>query len=239
MPGMCRSVSSIEKRPLRHRARACTPSPAPSIWSSGVGASVGLEAGYTQLASGIASWIGQAFRLRRGDLRVLVGCGAAGAIAGAFGAPLAGAFYAFELVIASYSVAYLAPVGVAALTGYLVASAFGQPLLGIGGLYVSHVRPIDLATSMLVGVLAAGVGITLMRSVALCETLLREVTGERVSDIIIDQAGQHACDLIVMGTHGRRGLQRLTLGSQAEAVARASPVPVLLVRLQPAAAAGG
>jgi nucleotide-binding universal stress UspA family protein len=72
-----------------------------------------------------------------------------------------------------------------------------------------------------------------------CETLLREVTGERVSDIIIDQAGQHACDLIIMGTHGRRGLQRLTLGSQAEAVARASPVPVLLVRLQPAAAAGG
>jgi CIC family chloride channel protein len=146
-----------------------------TIWSSGVGASVGLEAGYTQLASGIASWIGQAFRLRRRDLRVLVGCGAAGAIAGAFGAPLAGAFYAFELVIASYSVAYLAPVGVAALTGYLVASAFGQPLLGIGGLYVSHVRPIDLATSMLVGVLAAGVGITLMRSVALCETLLNRV----------------------------------------------------------------
>lgn len=70
-----------------------------------------------------------------------------------------------------------------------------------------------------------------------CETLLREVTGERVSDIIVDQAGQHACDLIVMGTHGRRGLQRLTLGSQAEAVARASPVPVLLVRLEPPAAA--
>jgi nucleotide-binding universal stress UspA family protein len=71
-----------------------------------------------------------------------------------------------------------------------------------------------------------------------CETLLREVTGERVSDIIIDQAGQHACDLIIMGTHGRRGLQRLTLGSQAEAVARASPVPVMLVRLEPAAATG-
>ena len=68
-----------------------------------------------------------------------------------------------------------------------------------------------------------------------CETLLREVTGERVSDIIVDQAGQHACDLIVMGTHGRRGLQRLTLGSQAEAVARASTVPVLLVRLEPPA----
>jgi nucleotide-binding universal stress UspA family protein len=69
-----------------------------------------------------------------------------------------------------------------------------------------------------------------------CETQVREVTGERVSDIIIDQAGQQGCDLIVMGTHGRRGLQRLTLGSQAEAVARASPVPVLLVRLEPVTA---
>jgi len=66
-----------------------------------------------------------------------------------------------------------------------------------------------------------------------CETLLREVTGERVSDIIVDQAAQHACDLIVIGTHGRRGLRRLTLGSQAEAVARASPAPVMLVRLEP------
>jgi chloride channel protein, CIC family len=146
-----------------------------TVWSSGVGASVGLEAGYTQLASGVASWIGQAFRLRRRDLRVLVGCAAAGAIAGAFGAPLAGAFYAFELVIASYSVANLAPVGVGALVGYLVATAFGQTPLGIGSLYVSHVRGFDLATSILVGVLAAGVGITLMRGVALCESLLNWV----------------------------------------------------------------
>ena len=63
-----------------------------TVWSSGVGASVGLEAGYTQLGSGVASWIGRAFRLRRRDLRTLVGCGSAGAIAGAFGAPIAGAF---------------------------------------------------------------------------------------------------------------------------------------------------
>jgi len=64
-----------------------------------------------------------------------------------------------------------------------------------------------------------------------CETLLREVTGKRVSDVIVEQAGQHNCDLIVMGTHGRRGFSRLTLGSAAEGVARISPVPVLLVRL--------
>ena len=49
-------------------------------------------------------------RLRRSDLRILVGCGAAGAIGAAFDAPLTGAFYAFELVIGGYTVAALAPV---------------------------------------------------------------------------------------------------------------------------------
>jgi nucleotide-binding universal stress UspA family protein len=64
-----------------------------------------------------------------------------------------------------------------------------------------------------------------------CETLLREVTGKRIADVIVEQARQHSCDLIVMGTHGRRGFSRLTLGSAAEGVVRASPFPVLLVRL--------
>jgi chloride channel protein, CIC family len=143
-----------------------------TVWSSGVGASVGLEAGYTQLASGIASWIGRAFRLRRRDLRILVGCGAAGAIAGAFGAPLAGAFYAFELVIGSYSVMSLAPVALAALVGYLVANAFDPVSLGIGTLYVSHVTARDLAIASAIGLAAAGAGISIMRGVAFCETLL-------------------------------------------------------------------
>jgi CIC family chloride channel protein len=143
-----------------------------TVWSSGVGASVGLEAGYTQLASGIASSIGRAFHLRRRDLRVLVGCGAAGAIAGAFGAPLGGAFYAFELVIASYSVGSLAPVGAAALMGYLIAGIFEPPAFGIGLLYTSHVRGIDLGIAGFVGLAAAGVGIALMYGVALCERLL-------------------------------------------------------------------
>jgi len=65
-----------------------------------------------------------------------------------------------------------------------------------------------------------------------CETLLREVTGKRISDVIVDQSHQHGCDLIVMGTHGRRGFSRLTLGSSAEGVVRTSTVPVLLVRLE-------
>jgi CIC family chloride channel protein len=146
-----------------------------TIWSSGVGASVGLEAGYTQLASGFASWIGQAFRLRRRDLRVLVGCGAAGAIAGAFGAPLGGAFYAFELVIGSYSVTSLAPVGIAALVGYLVANLFNPSRLGIEIPYVMHVTGHDLVLAGVIGLVAAFLGILLMRGVGLWEQALSRI----------------------------------------------------------------
>jgi chloride channel protein, CIC family len=142
-----------------------------TIWSSGIGASVGLEAGYMQLASGIASWLGRAFRLRRGDLRILVGCGAAGAIAGAFGAPLGGAFYGFELIIGSYSIASLAPVGMAALLGYLTAQAFEPDRLGIEAGAVSSVAVHDVVIAAGVGLLAAIFGIVLMRGVAACETL--------------------------------------------------------------------
>src|ERR1051326_3338662 len=73
-----------------------------TIISNGVGASIGLEAAYTQIGSAIASKVGHAFRVRRNDLRLLVGCGAAGAIAGAINGPLTRAVYAFELVIGPY-----------------------------------------------------------------------------------------------------------------------------------------
>jgi chloride channel protein, CIC family len=146
---------------------------AQTVWSSGVGASVGLEAGYTQLASGLASRLGRAFRLRRRDLRVLVGCGAAAGIAGAFGAPLGGAFYAFELVIGSYSVASLAPVGAAAVIGYLVVAQFERVDLGITA--STAVGAPDLLIAALLGVLAAGFGIAIMRAVGYCEALFQRL----------------------------------------------------------------
>ena len=144
---------------------------AQTVWSSGVGASVGLEAGYTQLASGIASVVGQAFRLRRGDTRLLGGCGAAAGIAGAFGAPLGGAFYGFELVIGSYSISSLAPVGIASLVGYLTARTFAPLTLGIEANAVADVAVHDVVIAAGVGLLASMVGVTVMRGVAACERL--------------------------------------------------------------------
>ena len=60
--------------------------------------------------------------------------------------------------------------------------------------------------------------------------ILIEEPAVRVSEVIVSQAKKVKADVIVLGTHGRRGLQRMVMGSDAEGVVREAPVPVLLVR---------
>jgi nucleotide-binding universal stress UspA family protein len=62
------------------------------------------------------------------------------------------------------------------------------------------------------------------------DVLLLESLGVRLGDLVIEHAQSWKADLIVIGTHGRRGVRRLLLGSDAEQILRLSPVPVLLVR---------
>lgn len=145
-----------------------------NLISNGFGASVGLEAAYTQLASGFASRIGRALKLRRADLRTLVGCGAAAAIASAFNAPLTGSFYAFELIIGTYSIATLTPVVVAAIVGTLVTRAIGVTpfLIDIGA--IGDITPRDYLPALVLGFLSAGLAILIMRGVTLVERTTRQ-----------------------------------------------------------------
>jgi nucleotide-binding universal stress UspA family protein len=62
------------------------------------------------------------------------------------------------------------------------------------------------------------------------ETALLESYGERIPNMIIEAARNWPADLIVIGTHGRRGFDHLLMGSVAEGVLRTAPVPVLLIR---------
>ncbi len=146
---------------------------AQTAWSNGVGASVGMEAGYAQLGAGIASRLGRSFRLRRNDLRVLVGCGTAAAIGGAFNAPLCGAFYGIELIIGIYSITTLPFVVIAALAGTLtvqVISGGSPPLL----VTLPAVVPNAAYAAVLVEGVACGlVGIAIMRGVTAIEMLFR------------------------------------------------------------------
>jgi CIC family chloride channel protein len=196
---------------------------AQTVWSSGVGASVGLEAGYTQIASGIASRIGNAFRLRRGDLRVLVGCGAAGGIAGAFHAPLAGAFYGFELIIGSYAPSGLAPVGISALLGYLVARQFEPEEFGIVGPEKMTIVAHDLVLAAVVGLLSAVLGIVLMRGVALSEALfvrmrLRPALRTMVGGLVVGLSALVAPQIMSSGHGAIRVIGTLDLSLRAVAI---------------------
>jgi nucleotide-binding universal stress UspA family protein len=64
------------------------------------------------------------------------------------------------------------------------------------------------------------------------ETVLLEASGERIANVIENEAKHWQADLIVIGTHGRSGLNRLLLGSVAEGLVRVATVPVLLVRAE-------
>jgi nucleotide-binding universal stress UspA family protein len=65
---------------------------------------------------------------------------------------------------------------------------------------------------------------------------LIETLGCSAGESIVTKASELNADLIVCGTHGRRGVRRLLMGSDADYIVRRAPVPVLLVRSQEPAA---
>ncbi|WP_375196421.1 chloride channel protein [Sphingobium sp.] len=142
---------------------------AQTIVSNGMGSSVGLEAAYAQMGGGIASLLGQWLKLRRNDLRTLVGAGAGAAVGAAFGAPLAGAFYAFEIVIGHYTPSSIAPVAAAALTAVFVTHSLGvEPWL----LATTAERTVTIGDYLLfslLGLICAFLGILIMRMVTFSE----------------------------------------------------------------------
>ena len=146
-----------------------------TLISNGFGASVGLEAAYAQIGSGFASFLGKRGALRRADLRTLVGAGAGASIAAAFGAPLAGAFYAFEIVIGAYTPSAIAPVAAACLAGVLAARGLGETpyLIASGG-----TGPIDASHYLFyiaLAALCALLGILLMRTISGVDILTRKL----------------------------------------------------------------
>ena len=66
------------------------------------------------------------------------------------------------------------------------------------------------------------------------DAVLVDTLGGRVCDLVVDEAKRWGAELIVIGTHGRRGVGRMLMGSDAEQILRLSPVPVLLVRAKEA-----
>jgi CIC family chloride channel protein len=140
-----------------------------TLISNGCGASVGLEAGYTQIGSGLSSLLGRLVNLRRNDLRLMVGAGAAAAIAAAFNAPLTGAFYSCELIVGTYSVASAAPILAAAISAALVVQGLGANIYAIDLSGIEHGSPRQYVLMIVLACLTSLLGIGIMRVAPLVE----------------------------------------------------------------------
>ena len=92
-----------------------------AIVSIGSGASVGREGPAVHIGASLASWVGQRLKLSRSLSLTLLGCGVAAAVAASFNAPIAGAFFALEVVIGHYAFSAFAPGVMASVVGTIVA----------------------------------------------------------------------------------------------------------------------
>ncbi|RMH52796.1 MAG: chloride channel protein [Zetaproteobacteria bacterium] len=89
----------------------------------GSGASMGREAPTVALGAAIASLLGQALRMNEQQMRVLIGCGVAAAIAASFNAPIAGALFALEVILTDYTIATFSPIVLAAVIATVITRA--------------------------------------------------------------------------------------------------------------------
>jgi CIC family chloride channel protein len=148
---------------------------AQTLVSNGCGASVGLEAAYAQMGGGAAAAAGARLKLRRNDLRTLVGAGAGAALGAAFGAPLTGAFYAFEIVIGAYTPAAIAPVAAACIAAVLtIRAAGGAPYL-IALPSAQAIVTADYLLYAALGFACALVAVSLMQAVTSIEAAARKL----------------------------------------------------------------
>ncbi len=139
----------------------------------GSGGSVGREGPIVQIGSALGSVTGQLMRVPESQLRLLVACGAAGGISATFNAPIAGVFFALELILRNFETRSFALVVLSSVTADAIGrAAFGShPFLSLPAFTFSS--PLELLLYAGLGVLATGVGLGFVRVL---------YTGEDVSD---------------------------------------------------------
>jgi CIC family chloride channel protein len=141
----------------------------------GSGGSVGREGPIVQISSAIGSTLGQLFRLSEDKKRILIACGAAGGIAATFNAPLAGIFFALEVILREYGTRYFSSVVLSAVTATVVSRTF----LGSNPAFITPPYELlsswDLLFYFVLGFIAAITGWMFIKILYKCEDLFDNV----------------------------------------------------------------
>ena len=178
--GITRILYAISSNKSRLKSHNCWSSVIASAITIGFGGSVGAEAPIVLTGSAIGSNLGQMFHLDRKTLMTLVGCGAAGAIAGIFKAPIAGLVFTLEVLMIDMTMSALLPILVSCVT----ATCFTYMFSGDASLFSFHLDSewsIERTPAcLLLGVSCGLVSLYFIRMMGACESVFARYTSPHV-----------------------------------------------------------
>ena len=177
--GITRILYAISSKQSRLKAHNCWTSVVASAITIGFGGSVGAEAPIVLTGSAIGSNLGRFFRMHNKTLMLLVGCGAAAAIAGIFKAPIAGLVFTLEVLMVDLSMASLLPI----LTAAVTATCFTYVFMGSDSLFTFHLDSgwvvERVPASIILGVVCGLVSLYFIRSMSVCEGIFGRMKQHR------------------------------------------------------------
>lgn len=191
--------------------------------SIGMGASVGREGPAVHLGASISAWVAKRLRLDRSLSLTLVGCGAAAAVAASFNAPIAGVFFALEVVVGNYALNVFAPIVISSVSATVVAqSYFGdQPAFLDVPNYYYVISVLEVPVFMLLGVVCAAMSATFMASTI--------VLHKQMSSSALPAWARPAIGGLVVGVIALAFPQVLGVGYQATDLAVRESLPLALL----------
>ncbi len=173
--GVAEVIEACAIKNGRMRLRDGIAAAAVSATSIGAGASVGREGPVVHLAATMASSVAGRLGLGRAHTLTLVGCGVASGVAASFNAPIAGVFFALEVVVGHYALGTFAPVVIAGVIGTIVARIHlgNFPAFIVPGAEI--VTFAELPAYFLLGVLCAAVAASMMAGIVLVGETVKRV----------------------------------------------------------------
>lgn len=183
--GITRILYAISSKRSRLKPHNCWTSVIASAITIGFGGSVGAEAPIVLTGSSIGSNLGQLFKMDNKTLMLLVGCGAAAAIAGIFKAPIAGLVFTLEVLMVDLSMASLLPILVASVT----ATCFTYIFMGSDSLFSFHLDGEWIVervpACILLGVSCGLVSLYFIRMMTSCEGVFAHLKDHRYAKLLL------------------------------------------------------
>ena len=182
--GITRILYAIASKRSHLKGHNCWTSVIASAITIGFGGSVGAEAPIVLTGSAIGSNLGKLFKMDNKTLMLLVGCGAAAAIAGIFKAPMAGLVFTLEVLMVDLSMASLLPILVSSVT----ATCFTYIFVGSSSLFQFHLDSEwvleRVPASIILGVVCGIVSLYFIRSMSMCENFFARLKQHAYAKLI-------------------------------------------------------